>query len=79
MILGTVTKLIIPIEKQLPNQEYINNLYLMGFPLESCKLALIEKKNNYDQAVEYLCEKSTDPEFMSKFKKKEVKDEKISP
>ena len=76
---GTVITESLTNDKIEPNQEHTNNLYMMGFPLEACKLALIEKKNNFDQAVEYLCEKSTDQEFMSKFKKKEVKDEKISP
>ena len=54
-------------ENLVLNTELVNNLYIMGFPLEASKFALKENKNNFDKALEYLLEKSSDPEFMKKF------------
>lgn len=61
----------------IPQQEHINNLYVMGFPLEACKLALIENKNNFDKALEYLLEKSSDANFLKQFDLKKEINEKI--
>lgn len=66
----------------VPNSELVNNLYIMGFPLEACKHALKENKNNFDKALEYLLEKSNDPTFMKTYnvnQDQEVNHEKISP
>jgi len=56
-------------DKIVPNNELVNNLYIMGFPIEACKYALKQNKNNFDKALELLLEKSSDPEFIKQFDK----------
>ena len=50
-----------------PLQDLVNNLYLMGFPINACKHFLIENNNNFDKALDSLLEKSSDTEFMKQF------------
>ncbi len=52
------------------NNELLHSLYMIGFPFEACKHALKENECNFDKALEYLLEKTSDPEFMKQFELK---------